>query len=310
MCPAHNVSEAVLKVLSPVVKDIKKGINFVKRELTSLNETVNGLSGDLEQHKKGVEATSDFRRGDLKSVKKKLKRIDESVSHLSGDIKQQKNQTATDLQTLGSKVVSVNASVTEELTSLETRLSAKLDNQTASLQADLQSSINRSSEGLRDVENRLVNQLNDLASRLVSVDNTLKRGDLSSELTSLNESMNRICDKMEEHEDHMTTEIMELEKTLQQNLTCELKESLIPPPICAGTGGWRRAVYLDMTNPTTQCPRGWNMTTPREHVVELMVGMEPVTQSPSLFVEGNTVKCVAESEPINGGGVMGSMVLF
>ena len=27
-----------------------------------------------------------------------------------------------------------------------------------------------------------------------------------------------------------------------------------------GTGGWRRTVYLDMTNPNTNCPSGWNMT--------------------------------------------------
>ena len=29
---------------------------------------------------------------------------------------------------------------------------------------------------------------------------------------------------------------------------------------CGGTGGWRRAVYLDMTDPNTNCPSGWNMT--------------------------------------------------
>ena len=29
---------------------------------------------------------------------------------------------------------------------------------------------------------------------------------------------------------------------------------------CGGTWGWRRAVYLDMTNPTTNCPSGWNTT--------------------------------------------------
>ena len=27
-----------------------------------------------------------------------------------------------------------------------------------------------------------------------------------------------------------------------------------------GTGGWRRAVYLDMTDPNTNCPPGWNET--------------------------------------------------
>ena len=29
---------------------------------------------------------------------------------------------------------------------------------------------------------------------------------------------------------------------------------------CGDTGGWRRAVYLDMTDPNTNCPSGWNMT--------------------------------------------------
>ena len=29
---------------------------------------------------------------------------------------------------------------------------------------------------------------------------------------------------------------------------------------CGGTGGWRTAVYLDMTDPNTNCPSGWNMT--------------------------------------------------
>ena len=29
---------------------------------------------------------------------------------------------------------------------------------------------------------------------------------------------------------------------------------------CGGTGGWRRAVYLDMTDSSTACPSGWNMT--------------------------------------------------
>ena len=29
---------------------------------------------------------------------------------------------------------------------------------------------------------------------------------------------------------------------------------------CGGTGGWRRAVYLDMTDPNTNCPPGWQLT--------------------------------------------------
>ena len=29
---------------------------------------------------------------------------------------------------------------------------------------------------------------------------------------------------------------------------------------CGSTGGWRRAVYLDMTDPGTNCPAGWQLT--------------------------------------------------
>ena len=121
-------------------------------------------------------------KDDLNSVKGELTSLNETVSHLSGDPEQHKSQTTSVL-------------------------------------ADLQLSINRSSEGLRDT---LVNQLDDLDSKL-NTTSELMRGDLMSvrrEMTSLNESMNTIRDKMEEHEDHMTTEITELEKNLQMNWTC------------------------------------------------------------------------------------------
>ena len=38
----------------------------------------------------------------------------------------------------------------------------------------------------------------------------------------------------------------------------EMKESIkaIGFHTCGGTAGWRRAVYLDMTDPNTNCPSG------------------------------------------------------
>ena len=32
------------------------------------------------------------------------------------------------------------------------------------------------------------------------------------------------------------------------------------PTICGGSGGWRRVVYLNMTDPNTNCPSGWQLT--------------------------------------------------
>ena len=34
----------------------------------------------------------------------------------------------------------------------------------------------------------------------------------------------------------------------------------LPVHTCGGTGGWRRAVYLDMTDSSTACPSGWQLT--------------------------------------------------
>ena len=34
----------------------------------------------------------------------------------------------------------------------------------------------------------------------------------------------------------------------------------LPIYTCGGTGGWRRAVYLDMTDHNTNCPSGWQLT--------------------------------------------------
>ena len=44
---------------------------------------------------------------------------------------------------------------------------------------------------------------------------------------------------------------------LIQNLTEQITNARY---ICGGTGGLRRAVYLDMRDPNTNYPSGWNMT--------------------------------------------------
>ena len=78
---------------------------------------------------------------------------------------------------------------------------------------------------------------------------------VKNDLTTLNKTVSN-------HEDHMTTELMNLHQNLEQNFTLQLKNSYgyITPYQCGGTGGWRRVVYLDMTDPNTNCPSGWQLT--------------------------------------------------
>ena len=95
-------------------------------------------------------------------------------------------------------------------------------------------------------------------SAVVSLENRLSsiKNDFSGverELSGLNSTANMICDKIEEHDNQITTELIKTNESLTEQITkCGLK--------CGGTWGWRHAVYLDMTDPNTNCPSGWNMT--------------------------------------------------
>ena len=66
-----------------------------------------------------------------------------------------------------------------------------------------------------------------------------------------------------------TKQTLELHQNLQDSLTHQLENIQVDimylkiihgPYTCGGTGGWRRVVYLDMTNPSTTCPPGWKLT--------------------------------------------------
>ena len=76
------------------------------------------------------------------------------------------------------------------------------------------------------------------------------------------EALRPILNEMSERFDsRITTELMKMNQTLTEEIinnresiydTAELK--------CGGTWGWRRAVYLNMTDPNTNCPSGWQLT--------------------------------------------------
>ena len=99
----------------------------------------------------------------------------------------------------------------------------------------------------------------------------------TAELTHLKTSLNSKLDSLMATAAHLSSDHQEIQtnisdvkcmdtrQRLLSNLTHQLetiKDCLKCPPVysCGGTGGWRRVVYLDMTDPHTTCPSGWNMT--------------------------------------------------
>ena len=108
------------------------------------------------------------------------------------------------------------------------------------------------------ISQRVSNQTKELIDAKLSYLNESIRYDFSGverELSDLNNTANMICDKIEEHDNEINTELMKINETLTKQIinNCDGFK-------CGGTWGWRRAVYLDMTDPNTNCPSGWNMT--------------------------------------------------
>ena len=82
--------------------------------------------------------------------------------------------------------------------------------------------------------------------------------------------MNSKLDSLDSKQDGLSMTVMtvnsELEHNVLTNVTKELKKTAdyvleqLPSHECGGTEGWRRVVYLNMTDPNTNCPCGWQLT--------------------------------------------------
>ena len=107
------------------------------------------------------------------------------------------------------------------------------------------------------ISQRVSNQTEEVNTRLSGLNESLRNyfTGVERELSDLNSTANMICDKIEIHDNQINTELIKIDETLTEqivNSSGGLK--------CGGTWGWRRAVYLDMTDPNTNCPSGWDMT--------------------------------------------------
>ena len=281
--PIKNISDAVRLALLPYLNDSEE--NIIKTLRSNTDGLVSSLRGDLEMYKNWTMSeladlqtsidsvpdatllkllpymnnTEENLLTDLKDIiSDRATSIDASVSSLSGDLEMYKNWTMSelaDLQTSLQSSVRTTHSTTEQLV----QLSAKID-ATDSKILSLNTNMSQEFSSSRSQINAMLNPLN---SKLTSVDatSTLMRDDLScvkTDLSSLNDSMNRVCDKVE---DHMTAELMELNEYLKENLTHQISSNEnLEEYTCGGTGGWRRGVYLDMTDNNTDCPSGWRET--------------------------------------------------
>ena len=258
---AMSTVAAVYEVLRPILNEIKEDISCMKSNMASLNETVSQLAGKLEDHKNETTYELASVNSELVDLQLSLKSmIDnppiEAVSsavlvslvpyfnatELATSLSSL-NSSMGRLSDLGSEFATSLNSVRDDLKSMEhdikTELSTSLRMMNGLLRVDLNAmELDIKTEfatGLNTMRGSMGEDLNDIKTELSGVSNTTQG----------------LCDKIEEHDAEITAELM------------DLSNYIIPQRgyRCGGTGGWRRAIYIDMTDPNTECPSGWSIIT-------------------------------------------------
>ena len=192
---------------------------------------------------------------------------------------QQTTDKPAHLQTSFNSTQSSLANQTRQLNKEVNRLCSKLETlaqHTVTELAHLQNVVNLT----QYTHNVQLNQkLDGLSSKLDTLNISLfqHQQDSTAELAHLQTSLNSTNSKLDslmatavqlasDHQE-IQSNISDVQcmDTAQDNLTHQLetiKDCIESPPVysCGGTGGWRRVVYLDMTDSYTTCPSGWNMT--------------------------------------------------
>jgi hypothetical protein len=126
------------------------------------------------------------------------------------------------------------------------------------LQSKLDSVDVRMNQEILFLESQVNSGLTYLDTRLHSMDQSMSSdfNGIKTELSGVSNTANRLCDKIEEHDAQMATDLMEVNRNLSQKIFDNSGGFE-----CGGTRGWRCAVYLDMEDANTVCPSGWQLTT-------------------------------------------------
>ena len=161
---------------------------------------------------------------------------------------------------------------------------AQTEESLSSLRADL-SSLN---DSVSNLSMCLQEHKQQTAVELVQLQTSLQSS-LTTHTQQVNATLNTLTASLSQHQQQTAADAQQLNSTLNTLTTIQQCDSqpdsptpttiatpeypmtasptptpattpTVTPHSCGGTGGWRRVVYLDMTDPSTTCPSGWNMT--------------------------------------------------
>ena len=203
---------------------------------------------------------------DFQSLRKTLDTLNDSVSNLSGCLQEHKEQTTAELDHLHTSLNSTQSSLANKIVQLYKKLvsHANHSSQLKNKLYDLCSEVNGLSSKLDTFNTSLFQQQKQTTAELTNLQTS--HISTNSKLDSLMATAAQLSSDHQEIQTNISdVQCTDTQQSLQVNLTHQLetiKDCIESQPVysCGGTGGWRRAVYLDMTDPHTTCPSGWNMT--------------------------------------------------
>ena len=293
--PINVIGNAVLVKLLPYLNNIENTL------CEKIDESANSLSEDFHD--------------DISDLNERLTDLEVKVCNLS--------DTVINLdETMAETIEEYKNQTTYELTELHTSLQTSIDNHsTHGVLKQLLPQLNILNERIDESTNSLTEDLSslngnitDLTEKVCNVSDSqieiaqdmnetinTHMEHLNMKLMSVEASMRQqhryIGDELEQHNNHVTSELIELEidhnttyskldsldtkqdelnmkvmsvsSELEQNILSNVTEELKKTQdflntnlcgyTCGGEGGWRRVVYLDMTDPNTNCPSGWRL---------------------------------------------------
>ena len=237
-------------VLDDVKEEILNGIrgdmNCVRSEIANLNTTVSHLAEELENHKNQTATEFASIASELASVHSKLASVNAAVSSGRSDLGRlvREGSAAIDeaVNGLSRQVVMMNSSMRDDHDCNTTELS-RVNGIISDLGEHLQTHSQQTTSAVAQLDTRLSSLNESITDDFSGV---------RRELASLNSSAMAISDKIDKNGHRITTELMKIERSI-------VTEDNIIGSKCGGTLGWRRAVYMNMSEPGTNCPSGWQL---------------------------------------------------
>ena len=254
----NNITQEINTMIDPInatLFSVTTDLSCVKTDLSRVSDAVSDLSGDLEEH--SLHASRDI-QSSLQQLSVKTDTLQSTLDSVDTRMIQGfallDYATSSELNSHDAKLDSLSTQITRDFNDVRTQLSG-VSNEICDKIEDHERHMDRE---LDDLERTLSNQMNQgftsldcATSSELTLHDTLNR-QINDDVNGIRSELSVMSDKIEDHENKTANKLKEI-VCLHQGAN-DLRYT------CGGTGGWRRAVYLDMTDLNTNCPPGWSET--------------------------------------------------